>query len=171
LSDQGVPSPLAQGASRPAAVRSGKGAAGYWRLALLAVGVLCLFAMPFTGINDSVVLTMSTIFMWMIISSSWNLISGFAGYVDFGHGVFFGLGGYVTAILIANSGFPFGPTVPLAAIFCALVALVIGYPLLRLRGVYFSIAMLGAFLAFALKRPPLAAPQSESVFTAEEITL
>jgi branched-chain amino acid transport system permease protein len=147
LSDQGVPSPLAQGASRPAAVRSGKGAAGYWRLALLAVGVLCLFAMPFTGINDSVVLTMSTIFMWMIISSSWNLISGFAGYVDFGHGVFFGLGGYVTAILIANSGFPFGPTVPLAAIFCALVALVIGYPLLRLRGVYFSIAMLGAFLA------------------------
>jgi branched-chain amino acid transport system permease protein len=119
----------------------------YRRWGLLGIGVLCLFAMPFTGINDSMVLTLSTIFMWIIISSSWNFISGFTGYVDFGHGVFFGIGGYVTAILVTKSGLSFGPTVPLAALSCALFALIIGYPLLRLRGVYFSIAMLGAFLA------------------------
>lgn len=120
---------------------------GLLRRGLLWIGVLGLFALPWTGVNDSVVLTFSTILMWMIIASSWNFISGFTGYVDFGHGVFFGIGGYVTAILVTKSGLTFAPTVPLAALACALFALIIGYPLLRLRGVYFSIAMLGAFLA------------------------
>lgn len=117
------------------------------RRGLLGLGVLCLVAMPLTGVNDSIVLTASTILMWIIVASSWNFISGFTGYVDFGHGVFFGIGGYTTAILVAKSGLAFGPSVPIAALACVLFALVIGYPLLRLRGVYFSIAMLGAFLA------------------------
>ena len=116
-----------------------------WALVLVSVVVLGL--VPFGGVNDSVLLTMSTIFMWVILSSSWNIISGFTGYVDFGHGVFFGIGGYTAGILIAKSGFPFAPTIPLAMLVSAAVALVIGYPLLRLRGVYFSIAMLGLFLA------------------------
>lgn len=116
-----------------------------WALTLIAVVVLGL--VPFGGVNDSELLTMSTIFMWVILSSSWNIISGFTGYVDFGHGVFFGIGGYTAGILIAKSGFPFAPTIPLAMLVSAAVALVIGYPLLRLRGVYFSIAMLGLFLA------------------------
>jgi branched-chain amino acid transport system permease protein len=119
----------------------------YLRAGLLGLGVLCLVAMPLTGVNDSIVLTASTILMWIIVASSWNFISGFTGYVDFGHGVFFGIGGYTTAILVAKSGLAFGPSVPIAALACVLFALVIGYPLLRLRGVYFSIAMLGAFLA------------------------
>lgn len=117
------------------------------RLGVLAVGIVGLVFLPSAGINDSLLLTLSTIFMWIIVSSSWNFISGFAGYVDFGHGVFFGLGGYVTGLLIVKADLPFWPTVPAAAFFSALFALVIGYPLLRLRGVYFSIAMLGSFLA------------------------
>ncbi|KRE40776.1 hypothetical protein ASG74_14905 [Knoellia sp. Soil729] len=102
---------------------------------------------PYSGLNDSVLLTLSTMFMWIILSSSWNFISGFTGYVDFGHGVFFGLGGYVTGLLVVKAEMPFATTVPLAAVFAAVFALLIGFPLLRLRGVYFSIAMLGSFLA------------------------
>lgn len=129
-----------------------------WGVTLAGVAVLALI--PFTGVNDSMLLTMSTIFMWIILSSSWNIISGFTGYVDFGHGVFFGIGGYVAGILMAKSDFSFAPTVPLAVLVSAAVALVIGYPLLRLRGVYFSIAMLGLFLAtreLALIAKPLTA--------------
>lgn len=140
--------PLAAGRGRESIRFRGQGlVAPALRWGLLGIAVACLFVIPFTGVNDSVILTVSTILMWMIIASSWNLISGFTGYVDFGHGVFFGIGGYVTAILVAKLGWAFGPTVPLAALTCALFALLIGYPLLRLRGVYFSIAMLGAFLA------------------------
>ena len=53
-------------------------------LAVAAALFAALYAYPFTGVNDSVILTMSTIFMWIILSTSWNLISGFAGYVDSG---------------------------------------------------------------------------------------
>ncbi|MCD9155071.1 branched-chain amino acid ABC transporter permease [Aeromicrobium duanguangcaii] len=106
-----------------------------------------LYAYPFTGANDSIVLTMSTIFMWIILSTSWNLISGFAGYVDFGHAVHFGIGGYVAGILMVKQDLGFLATLPVVVLVCGLFAAVIGYPLLRLRGVYFSIAMLGAFLA------------------------
>lgn len=141
----------------------GQGATGlkrYRSLVLAVASVVALLGVPYLGVSDDVLLTMSTIFMWIILSSSWNFISGFTGYLDFGHGVFFGVGGYVTAILVVKVGLPFGPTVPLAALFSAALALTIGYPLLRLRGVYFSIAMLGLFLAtreLALIAKPLTA--------------
>lgn len=118
-----------------------------WTRVLAVIALGCLVFFPQTGANDSVLLTASTIFMWVILASSWNFISGFAGYVDFGHGVFYGIGGYVSGILLAKVGLGFWPTVPAAAVISALFAAAIGYPLLRLRGVYFSIAMLGCFLA------------------------
>jgi len=122
----------------------------WWKhrgLAFAVVGVLVLALLPYAGLNDSTILTVSTIFMWIILASSWNIISGFAGYIDFGHAVYFGIGGYVAGILVVKSSVPFALTVFAAAIVSAVFALIIGYPLLRLRGVYFSIAMLGAFLA------------------------
>lgn len=120
------------------------------RLVPLVVAIAlftALYAYPFTGVNDSVILTMSTIFMWIILSTSWNLISGFAGYVDFGHAVHFGMGGYVAGILMVKYEMAFMATLPVVVLVCGAFAALIGFPLLRLRGVYFSIAMLGAFLA------------------------
>src|SRR5690606_42054316 len=85
--------------------------------------------------------------MWIGLTSSWNIISGFTGYVDFGHGVFFGIGGYTSGLLVTHLEMPFWYTVPLAPVAGLVFALVVGYPLLRLRGVYFSMAMRGAFIA------------------------
>lgn len=136
-----------RGQKAAAASRHGGRVVRYRSISLLLLAVIGTGLLPYSGLNDSVLLTLSTMFMWIILSSSWNFISGFTGYVDFGHGVFFGLGGYVTGILIVKVEMPFAATVPLAALFAALFALLIGFPLLRLRGVYFSIAMLGSFLA------------------------
>lgn len=130
-----------------AAAGEGRRVLRYRSLIVLALAAVGMGLLPYSGLNDSVLLTLSTMFMWIILSSSWNFISGFTGYVDFGHGVFFGLGGYVTGILVVKVEMPFVATVPLAALFAATFALLIGFPLLRLRGVYFSIAMLGSFLA------------------------
>lgn len=74
---------------------------------------------------------------------SLNLVTGFLGYVDFGHVVFYGLGAYATAVTLAASQ---SVAVPLAVLILpgALVALLfgvaVGYPTLRLRGAYFAIA-------------------------------
>ena len=82
------------------------------------------------------------VFLYVILAESWNIIGGFAGYLSFGHVAFFGLGAYTTAFLMNKLALS-----PVATILssipggfaAALVALVIGYPCLRLRGPYFAV--------------------------------
>jgi len=84
----------------------------------------------------------------MILAYSINLITGFSGYVNFGHVVYYGIGAYTLAVaVVALSNFGFMIPIPLLIILSGLVAasvaLVIGFPVLRLRGDYFAIATLG----------------------------
>jgi branched-chain amino acid transport system permease protein len=81
--------------------------------------------------------------MWIALAQSWNLISGLTGYVSFGHVVFFGTGAYASSLLIVKAGLPWPLACLGGGVAGALLALVIGWPCLRLRGPYFAIAMLG----------------------------
>lgn len=114
------------------------------RIALGALAVVLVAAVvyPFFGTGYGV-RSVLQIFMWIALAGSWNLISGLTGYVSFGHVAFFGAGAYTGAILVATAGWPW----PLAALSGGLgavvLAVVIGYPCLRLKGPYFAIAMLG----------------------------
>jgi len=113
---------------------------------LVAAAVLsvlaALAAYPVVGTGYGV-RSVQQIFMWIALAGSWNLISGLTGYVSFGHVAFFGAGAYAGAILVASAGWPW-PLAALAGGAAALVlAVVIGYPCLRLKGPYFAIAMLG----------------------------
>jgi branched-chain amino acid transport system permease protein len=79
--------------------------------------------------------------MWAGLACSWNVIGGYAGYIDFGHSAFFGIGAYATAILMGEAyGWPFFATIPIGLAAAAAVAAIIGGPTLRLRGAYFAIA-------------------------------
>jgi branched-chain amino acid transport system permease protein len=82
--------------------------------------------------------------MYVVLALSWNIISGFTGYTSFGHVAFYGIGAYACAILVADHGWPWLATLAAAAVVAATVAVAIGYPVLRLKGPYFAIAMLGA---------------------------
>jgi branched-chain amino acid transport system permease protein len=82
--------------------------------------------------------------MYVVLALSWNIISGFTGYTSFGHVVFYGIGAYACAILVADYGWPWLATLGVGAVLAAAVGVVIGYPVLRLKGPYFAIAMLGA---------------------------
>ena len=109
--------------------------------AILSV-LAALAAYPVVGTGYGV-RSVQQIFMWIALAGSWNLISGLTGYVSFGHVAFFGAGAYAGAILVASAGWPW-PLAALAGGAAALVlAVVIGYPCLRLKGPYFAIAMLG----------------------------
>jgi branched-chain amino acid transport system permease protein len=82
------------------------------------------------------------VFLYVILSESWNLIGGFAGYLSFGHVAFFGIGTYTSAMLFQHVSLsPFIGAIP-AGVAAAAVALVIGYPCLRLRGPYFAVVTL-----------------------------
>jgi len=85
----------------------------------------------------------STIFMFIALSQAWNIIGGFTGYASFGQVVFFGMGGYFAAVVMLKYHFSFWLALPLSGCFAALFAILIGQPLLKLKGHYFAIATLG----------------------------
>jgi branched-chain amino acid transport system permease protein len=111
-------------------------------LMLLAVVLAALAVYPFFGTGYGV-RSMLQLFMWIALAGSWNLISGLTGYVSFGHVAFYGAGAYAGAVLVTSAGWSW-PAAALAGGGAAgLLALLIGYPCLRLKGPYFAIAMLG----------------------------
>lgn len=79
-------------------------------------------------------------FMWVALAQSWNIIGGYAGYLNFGHGAFFGVGAYATAILMTHYGVPALPAWLASGFLSAGLALAVGVPTLRLKGAYFAIA-------------------------------
>ena len=76
------------------------------------------------------------------LAAAWNIIGGFGGQFSLGHGVFFGIGAYMTASLFTNFGLSPWLTMIPSAIFAALVAMLISWPTFRLRGPFFAIATL-----------------------------
>ena len=113
---------------------------GLAALAALAFVALALYPLEGTGYGVRVMLQL---FMWIALAQSWNLISGLTGYVSFGHVAFYGMGAYSTAIVIVRLGWPWLPASLLGGAMAMVLALVIGWPCLRLKGPYFAIAMLG----------------------------
>ncbi|MCP4424928.1 MAG: branched-chain amino acid ABC transporter permease [Chloroflexi bacterium] len=98
-------------------------------------------------VNNSLLFSFTQMFMLVTLASNWNLIGGFTGYVDFGHAVFFGLGAYGTGVLMNKLAWSFWPALLVGAVVAALFAVLIGSATLRLKGPYFSISMLGTFVA------------------------
>ena len=76
------------------------------------------------------------------IASAGVWLTFYIGRINIGQGAYALMGGYVTAILTATYGLSFWIALPLAGIFCAIVSVLIGLPILRLRGVYFAMVTL-----------------------------
>jgi branched-chain amino acid transport system permease protein len=85
--------------------------------------------------------------MFVVMATAWNIIGGLTGYAAFGNVAFFGIGAYTTGMLIAKAKWPFLLALPLSPVAAAIFAVLIGVPLLRLRGHYFAVASLGVGVA------------------------
>lgn len=111
-----------------------------WALGVVGVlGALGLQSQLFLGQQR----TVAAIFMFVALAQAWNLIGGYAGYSSFGQVAFFGIGGYFTAVAISHWHLSFWVSMLLSGIVAALFAVLIGIPLLRLKGHYFAVATLG----------------------------
>jgi branched-chain amino acid transport system permease protein len=104
-------------------------------LALLAA-LLLPFALRAIG-ADYYLSTAGRIVVFAIAATSLNLVLGYGGMVSFGHAAFFGLGAYVTGVLISEGVIDAGTDLAATLAVTALAALVIGAISLRTRGVYF----------------------------------
>jgi branched-chain amino acid transport system permease protein len=109
---------------------------------LVAVGLVLAFVPGALSLYQRSFLLFTM--MYVVLALSWNIISGFTGYTSFGHVAFYGIGAYACAILVADYRWHWIATLGVAALVAGLVAVALGYPVLRLKGPYFAIAMLGA---------------------------
>ncbi|MFQ5894752.1 MAG: branched-chain amino acid ABC transporter permease [Nitrospinota bacterium] len=112
------------------------------QLTAIGVGLILLLLWP-SMVNVYKISFVLFALQYVVLASSWNIISGFTGYVSFGHVAFFGIGSYTTAILVAKYGWPWYLTLLPGGLLAVAWAAFIGYPCLRLKGPYFAISMLG----------------------------
>jgi branched-chain amino acid transport system permease protein len=89
---------------------------------------------------------LTTAFMWIALSSSWNIIGGFTGYVSLGHNVFFAIGGYFSAGIFVYYGVSPFITALGAGVVCVLIGAVVGLIMLRTSGDAFIIATIALLL-------------------------
>lgn len=117
-------------------------------LLLLLLALLPLSASPY------LIRLATVIFMWAALAGSWNLLAGYAGAVDLGPVVYYGIGAFATAALMLRAQLPFLLGLVLAGAVAMLIAYAVGTPTLRLRGAYFAIGTLA--LAESAKQLALA---------------
>jgi branched-chain amino acid transport system permease protein len=80
------------------------------------------------------------VLQYVVIATAWNVLGGYAGYVNFGTPAFFALGAYTAIFLIEAFEAPLPVLIVAGGLVSALLGLCIGYLTLRLKGVFFSIA-------------------------------
>jgi branched-chain amino acid transport system permease protein len=90
--------------------------------------------------NEYVFFATYTVLMFVVLATAWNILGGYAGYVNFGTPAFFGLGAYTAAVLYKAFTLPLGLQIVAAALMSGLLGLFAGMLTLRLRGIFFAIA-------------------------------
>jgi len=110
---------------------------------ILLIGLLACALFPSIASGFWIRL-LTSIFLYAILAQGLNIIAGFTGYAAFGNMIFFGLGAYTVGILMVKAGISFFPSMIAAGAVGIIVAILIGMPLLRLKGHYFALASLGA---------------------------
>ena len=110
----------------------------------LIVAITLAFALlPLRGNNVGLREDLLLAAVYIILAANLNLMIGYAGYVNFGNIVFFGLGGYVCVWLVNSYAWPLVAAALTAGVAVSLVALLFGLGILRLRGAYFALATIG----------------------------
>ncbi len=110
----------------------------------LIVAVTLAFALlPLRGNNVGLREDLLLAAVYVILATNLNLMIGYAGYVNFGNIVFFGLGGYLCVWLVNSHAWPLVAAALSAGVAVSFAALLFGLGILRLRGAYFALATIG----------------------------
>ena len=116
---------------------------------LIVGSLIAMLTVPFWG-TFGLVRAMTLASIWAIFAMSWDIQSGYTGYISFGHSVLSGAAAYTTAMLIhnVNPEMSMAVTIPVSILASLIVGLLIALPSLRLSGPYFSLITFVAVLIF-----------------------
>lgn len=108
--------------------------------ALLALGLF----LPFMPFADRYVMDVATLVLtYVMLGWGLNIVVGLAGLLDLGYVAFYAVGAYSYALIAAHFDWSFWACLPLAGLFAAFFGVILGFPVLRLRGDYLAIVTLG----------------------------
>jgi branched-chain amino acid transport system permease protein len=111
---------------------------------LVLGGVVFAVLMPFLPFaNRYVVDIATTVLIYVMLGWGLNIVVGLAGLLDLGYVAFYAVGAYAYALLATHFDLSFWECLPLAGAFAALFGILLGFPVLRLRGDYLAIVTLG----------------------------
>lgn len=119
-------------------------------LAVFFLGVFVVVPMLIATLGRTDLFFTLTSVGLLAIASAGVWLTFYIGRINIGQGAFALLGAYVSAILVTKAGMSFWLSLPIAGLFSALVAVLIGLPILRLRGVYFAMITLVLTQVFTL---------------------
>jgi branched-chain amino acid transport system permease protein len=116
------------------------GRGSVWRGAwLIVVAVLAAAVIPTALFSDYHLFQLTMVVVYAIAILGLAILTGFNGQISLGHGAFYAIGAYVTAVLMYQYDWPYWATLPVSAIACAAVGFLIGLPALRLGGLYLAL--------------------------------
>jgi len=104
------------------------------------VALLAALGLLFSVQNEYVFFASYVVLQFVVLATAWNILGGYAGYVNFGTSAFFALGGYSALFMIKAFAAPLVLQIVVAAMVTGVLGLGIGLLSLRLRGIFFSIA-------------------------------
>jgi branched-chain amino acid transport system permease protein len=117
-----------------------------WTLTLAAIALAVALVLPFT-LSNFRLFQFTQVFIYAIALLGLNILTGFNGQISLGHGAFYAVGAYTTAIMIDQWQVPYGWTIPTAGVLCLVAGFLFGIPALRLEGLYLALATFALALA------------------------
>ncbi len=111
---------------------------GFWIGAALTLAIACIAAATIK--NEYYFYAAYVVIQFVVLATAWNILGGYAGYVNFGTSAFFGVGAYIAVMLIKALNLPLGLQILAAACVGGALGFAVGLLTLRLRGIFFSIA-------------------------------
>jgi len=140
---ESVRAEAAAGVATGAAVRA---RGGIGRAMVLAVVLAVALILPFM-LSNFRIFQFTQVFIYAMALLGLNILTGYNGQISLGHGAFYALGAYTTAIMIDKWNVHYAWTVPVAAVLCLIVGFLFGIPALRLEGLYLALATFALALA------------------------
>src|SRR3982751_4866852 len=113
---------------------------GFW-ISIVLIAVLGVVATRFVS-NQYYYFAAYVVLQYIVLSTGWNILGGYTGYVNFGVAGFFAVGAYSSVVLIKGLHAPMPVLLLVGGLVAGLIGLGTGYLTLRLKGVFFSIATL-----------------------------
>jgi branched-chain amino acid transport system permease protein len=109
-----------------------------------ALGLIFAFVLPFMPFSNRYIIDIgTTVLIYVMLGWGLNIVVGLAGLLDLGYVAFYAVGAYSYALLSTGLGWSFWICLPLAGLLAATFGVLLGFPVLRLRGDYLAIVTLG----------------------------